>query len=120
MFQNFLNVISMRIRYLFRFSCCQVGIITDISPPPRLEGFIVMDYTPEFPAARAQLAKWLSEGKLQRKETIIKGGLGQAEYAINQLFKGKNIGTSVQLQWVCRFRKRELISNTQQERLCSR
>lgn len=53
-----------------------------------------MDYTPEFPAARAQLAKWLSEGKLQRKETIIKGGLGQAEYAINQLFQGKNIGTS--------------------------
>ena len=53
-----------------------------------------MDYTPEFPAARAQLAKWLSERKLQRKETIIKGGLGQAEYAINQLFQGKNIGTS--------------------------
>lgn len=52
----------------------------------------MFDYASEYSAARKQLSQWLGEGKLQRKETIIKGGLKASEEALNYLFKGKNIG----------------------------
>lgn len=69
--KNFLNVISMRIR---------------------VEGFIVFDYQEQYAEARRQLSQWLSEGKLQRRETIIKGGIGAAEQALADLYKGINTG----------------------------
>lgn len=69
--KNYLMIISMRIR---------------------MQGFIVMDYTSEFPAARKELAQWLAEGKIQRKETIIKGGLEAAEQALIDLYSGINTG----------------------------
>lgn len=59
-----------------------------------MEGFVVFDYAPEFPSARAELSQWLSEGKIQRKETIIKGGLREAEQALCDLYKGVNTGES--------------------------
>jgi NADPH-dependent curcumin reductase CurA len=58
----------------------------------KMEGFIVFDYLSQFPAARKEIAQWLAEGKLQRKETIIKGGLAAAEQALLDLFKGVNTG----------------------------
>jgi len=70
-------------------------------PPPfadlssqaaRLQGFIVMDYRSRYPQAREQLAKWVAEGKLRSKETIIRGGLDAAEKALVDLFKGVNTG----------------------------
>lgn len=70
-YQNYLMIISMRIR---------------------MEGFIVFDYDKQFPEARKQLAKWLSEGKLKRKETVMKGGLAKAEQALVDLFNGANTG----------------------------
>ncbi|KAK5661782.1 hypothetical protein OQA88_9883 [Cercophora sp. LCS_1] len=57
-----------------------------------IRGFIVFDYAEEYAPARKQLAQWLSEGKLQRKETILKGGLKVSEDALNHLFHGKNTG----------------------------
>ncbi|KAF2465033.1 NADP-dependent leukotriene B4 12-hydroxydehydrogenase [Lindgomyces ingoldianus] len=69
--KNYLMIISMRIR---------------------MQGFIVTDYTAQFPKAKKQLAQWLSEGKLKRKETIIKGGLPKAEQALVDLFNGANTG----------------------------
>lgn len=69
--KNYLMIVSMRIR---------------------MEGFIVFDYEKEYPKARAELTKWLSEGKLQRKETIVRGGLGRAEAALAQLYEGMNTG----------------------------
>lgn len=69
--KNFFNVISQRIK---------------------MQGFIVLDYAPHYGAAREQLAKWLSEGKLKRKETIVKGGLKNSEDTFNYLFRGQNIG----------------------------
>lgn len=71
--KNYLMIISMRIR---------------------MEGFIVTDYAAQFPEARKELAKWLSEGKLKRKETIVKGGLPEAEQALVGLFNGANTGRS--------------------------
>jgi NADPH-dependent curcumin reductase CurA len=57
-----------------------------------MQGFIVFDYAKEFPAARKEIAQWLAEGKLQRKETIIKGGLVVAEQALLDLYSGINTG----------------------------
>lgn len=57
-----------------------------------MQGFIVLDYAPEFGTALAQLAQWLGEGKLKRKETIIKGGVAASDEAFKQLFQGGNIG----------------------------
>jgi NADPH-dependent curcumin reductase CurA len=58
----------------------------------RMEGFIVMDYTSEYPEARQELATWLEEGKIKRGETIIKGGLRAAEQGLLDLYKGINTG----------------------------
>lgn len=59
--KNFTSVISLRLR---------------------MEGFIVFDYAAQYDQARKELAQWLAEGKLQRKETIISGGLEAAEHAL--------------------------------------
>jgi NADPH-dependent curcumin reductase CurA len=59
-----------------------------------MQGFIVFDFAKEFPAARKELAQWLSEGKIKRKETIIKGGLKAAEQALVDLYNGINTGKS--------------------------
>jgi len=57
-----------------------------------MEGFIVFDYAKEYPRALNDLAQWLSEGKIKRKETIVKGGLQQAENALRDLYNGMNTG----------------------------
>ena len=59
-----------------------------------MQGFIVFDFAKDYPQARQQIAQWLAEGKMKRKETIIKGGLGVAESALSHLFKGGNTGKS--------------------------
>lgn len=60
----------------------------------KLQGFIVFDYADRYPEARKEISQWLADGKLQRKETIIKGGLVAAEQALLDLYKGINTGTS--------------------------
>jgi NADPH-dependent curcumin reductase CurA len=57
-----------------------------------MEGFIVFDYASQYAAARQELSQWLSEGKIQRKETIVKGGLKEAERALADLYNGVNTG----------------------------
>jgi NADPH-dependent curcumin reductase CurA len=57
-----------------------------------MQGFIVFDYASQYAAARKEIAQWLSEGKLQRKETIIKGGLKAAEKGLLDLYQGINTG----------------------------
>ncbi|KAJ4395711.1 hypothetical protein N0V85_006454 [Neurospora sp. IMI 360204] len=69
--KNIANVITMRIR---------------------MEGFIVFDYKDEYPTALGQLAQWLAEGKLKRKETILKGGVRVADEGMVKLYKGGNMG----------------------------
>lgn len=63
-----------------------------ISMRIRMQGFIVFDYEKKYPEARRELAQWLSEGKLKRKETIVKGGLPKAEQALVDLYNGVNTG----------------------------
>lgn len=69
--KNYLSIVSMRIR---------------------MEGFIVFDYAKEYAPARKELAQWLDEGKIKRKETIVKGGLKEAEEALRGLYRGLNTG----------------------------
>lgn len=57
-----------------------------------MEGFIVFDYEKEYPRALKDLAQWLAEGKIKRKETIVRGGLQNAESALRDLYAGRNTG----------------------------
>ena len=59
-----------------------------------MEGFIVFDYAKQYKEARKELAQWLSEGKIKRKETIVRGGLAKAEQALADLYNGINTGNS--------------------------
>lgn len=58
----------------------------------RVEGFIVFDYAKRYDEARKELTQWLAEGKIQRKETILKGGLKVADKGLLELYKGVNTG----------------------------
>ncbi|KAE8446766.1 hypothetical protein EG329_011671 [Mollisiaceae sp. DMI_Dod_QoI] len=58
----------------------------------KMQGFIVFDFASQYDAARKEIAQWLAEGKLQRKETIIKGGLKAAEKGLLDLYQGINTG----------------------------
>ncbi|KAJ9613283.1 hypothetical protein H2200_003225 [Cladophialophora chaetospira] len=69
--KNYLNIVMMRIR---------------------MQGFLVFDYTKQFPSALKELAQWVSEGKIKSTETIVTGGLDQAEKALRDVFGGINKG----------------------------
>ncbi|CAM1509029.1 Fc.00g027680.m01.CDS01 [Cosmosporella sp. VM-42] len=58
----------------------------------KMQGFIVLDHVKRFPEARAELSKWIAEGKLKKNETIIRGGLKIADQALVDLYKGINTG----------------------------
>ncbi|KAJ4269513.1 hypothetical protein NW762_001174 [Fusarium torreyae] len=58
----------------------------------KMQGFIVLDHVKEWPAARAELAKWIAEGKLKKTETVVEGGLKVAQQALVDLYKGINTG----------------------------
>lgn len=58
----------------------------------KMQGFIVFDQREHFPRARAELGQWLTEGKLKKNETILKGGLKAAEQGLIDLYKGINTG----------------------------
>lgn len=57
-----------------------------------MKGFIVFDYAKEYPAALQELASWLAQGKLKRKEHIVPGGLESAPKALVDLYAGINTG----------------------------
>jgi len=69
--KNYLMIVSMRIR---------------------MEGFVVFDYRDRYAEARRDIATWLEQGKVKRKETIVKGGLKVAEQALVDLYGGSNTG----------------------------
>ncbi|WP_196885976.1 NADP-dependent oxidoreductase [Aureivirga sp. CE67] len=56
-----------------------------------MQGFIVSNYHDEFPKAQNELAKWISEGKIKNRETII-NGFENLPRAFMGLFRGANIG----------------------------
>lgn len=56
-----------------------------------MQGFSVTNYKEDYKEATAQLVKWLREGKLTHKETVLKG-FDQIVPAFISLFEGKNMG----------------------------
>ena len=57
----------------------------------KMEGFTVMHFEAEYPRAYAQLASWLSEGRLKMPEQVEKG-IDNFPIALRKLFEGGNIG----------------------------
>ena len=57
----------------------------------RMEGFIVLDYAREFPAARAEMREWMAAGQLQQSSTVI-DGFKELPNALIALFEGANTG----------------------------
>ncbi|KAJ7756397.1 hypothetical protein DFH07DRAFT_477554 [Mycena maculata] len=68
--------------------------LTLISMRAKIQGFIILDYTSEFPAAIAEMSQWLADGSLKRKFHIVEG-LEQAPVALPMLFSGGNTGKLV-------------------------
>jgi len=56
-----------------------------------MEGFIVLDYTSEYPLARARIIDWIRSGKLNFQEDVQQG-LENAPRTLMRLFSGDNFG----------------------------
>jgi len=63
-----------------------------ISQRVTMKGFIVFDFATQYAQARHNLSRWLTEGKLKRKEHIVKGGIEVAPRELVNLYAGANIG----------------------------
>ena len=64
---------------------------THISPTLHINFTYSSDYQSQYPRAQAELASWISEGKIKSRFTIVEG-LEHAYESLNVLFKGENIG----------------------------
>lgn len=60
----------------------------------RMQGFIVMDYMDRMPQFYADMGKWIAEGKIKWKETVMEG-IENAPAAFIGLFKGENFGKMI-------------------------
>ncbi len=56
-----------------------------------LQGFIVMDFLDRMPTFYADMGKWIAQGNIKWKETVVKG-IENAPAAFIGLFKGENFG----------------------------
>jgi hypothetical protein len=57
----------------------------------KLQGFIVSDHFARWPAALADLAQWVGEGRIKYRESVVKG-LRNAPATFIGLLSGKNFG----------------------------
>jgi hypothetical protein len=57
----------------------------------RMQGFVIFDHPAYDATARADLARWLREGRLQYVEDVL-DGIEQAPDAIAGLYRGENLG----------------------------
>lgn len=57
----------------------------------RAEGFLVYNYADRFPEGIAQMAKWMKEGKIKYRETIVEG-FENAPRALIGVLSGDNTG----------------------------
>lgn len=60
----------------------------------RMEGFIVTDYLPRFPAAVKELAGWVADGRVVHQEDV-QHGLENAPKTLLRLFEGRNLGKQI-------------------------
>jgi NADPH:quinone reductase len=60
----------------------------------RAEGFLVYNFADRFPAGIAQMAKWMKEGKIKYRETVVEG-FENGPRALIGVLSGDNIGKMV-------------------------
>jgi NADPH-dependent curcumin reductase CurA len=84
--------------------CGMIDQYNAVKPPPgpanignvivrqlTMQGFIVMDYLHRMPQFHADMGKWITEGKITWKETVV-DGIENAPQAFIGLFRGENFG----------------------------
>jgi|AGTN01.1.fsa_nt_gi Putative NADP-dependent oxidoreductases len=69
----------------------RLSLVNSLMKRITIQGFIVLDFAAKNEEAVSQIAKWIAEGKIKYRETIV-DGLENAPEALNQLFDGGNIG----------------------------
>jgi NADPH-dependent curcumin reductase CurA len=88
-----------------RVVICGTASIASWNPPPigprverhllvrraRMQGFVIFDHRDEEPVARADLVRWVRDGRLQYIEDVL-DGIEQAPGAIAGLYRGENLG----------------------------
>lgn len=57
----------------------------------RMQGILIFDYAARYDEGRAELARWVREGKLRYREDIL-DGIDKAPDAIAGLYRGENLG----------------------------
>ncbi|MDH2392583.1 NADP-dependent oxidoreductase [Streptomyces sp. HNM0663] len=60
-----------------------------------MTGMVVFDYAERYPEAAAELAEWLSAGKLRSLEDVVDGGVQAFPDTLLRLFNGDNTGKLV-------------------------
>ncbi|QKV96216.1 NADP-dependent oxidoreductase [Streptomyces sp. NA02950] len=60
-----------------------------------MTGMVVFDYAGRYPEATAELAEWLSAGKLRSLEDVVDGSVRAFPETLLRLFKGDNTGKLV-------------------------
>ena len=88
-----------------RVVVCGTASVASWSPPPlgprverhllvkraRMQGFVILDHPEYYPVARAELARWLREGRVRYLEDVLEG-IEHAPGAIAGLYRGENLG----------------------------
>ncbi|MBS0518526.1 MAG: NADP-dependent oxidoreductase [Proteobacteria bacterium] len=57
----------------------------------RMQGILIFDYAARYEEGRAELARWVREGRLRYREDILEG-IDKAPDAIAGLYRGENLG----------------------------
>jgi NADPH-dependent curcumin reductase CurA len=91
-------------RYGRIVACGSISRYNDLEPTPgprnlfmvvtkrlRMEGYIISDHFDRFPEFYAQAGRWMREGRLRYRETVI-DGIENAPRAFLGLLRGDNIG----------------------------
>jgi NADPH-dependent curcumin reductase CurA len=60
-----------------------------------MTGMVVFDYAARYGQAAAELAGWMSEGRLICREYVVEGGVGAFNDTLLKLFTGENVGKLV-------------------------
>jgi NADPH-dependent curcumin reductase len=60
-----------------------------------MTGMVVFDYAARYGEAAAEIAGWMSEGRLISREDVVEGGVSAFPDALLKLFAGENIGKLV-------------------------
>ena len=70
------------------------NLSTIIGKRLRIEGFLVGDHMDKAPQFFTEMGKWISQGNIKWKETIV-DGIENAPQAFIGLFRGENLGKMI-------------------------